>query len=170
MDFWETGIFLINQQSSSQYKNEITNAFERNRYQLNAQLWCSTGLVWSNISCLCGISLQAMSMSYLGKLTQDDLQNWCLLTRKYKCYFYSYIFTNQSLHETISHSTFCREGLRDKISLWNFRYLRFVQPTVSSYPKQSLHMLRWCNEFKLLQIGWAMVTFRMNSQVHCKFN
>lgn len=59
-----------------------------------------------------------MSMSYLGKvLIEHDLQNWALLTRKYKCYFYSYIFINQSLHETISHSTFCREVPGDTASL-----------------------------------------------------
>lgn len=59
-----------------------------------------------------------MSMSYLEKvLTESDLQNWALLTRKYKVYVYSYIFINQSLHETLSHSTFCREGPRDIINL-----------------------------------------------------
>jgi len=34
---------------------------------------------------------------------------------------------------------------------------------------KSLHMLRWHKKFKLLQIGWAMVTVWMSSQAHCKF-
>lgn len=29
---------------------------------------------------------------------------------------------------------------------------------------KSLQMLRWCKEFKLLQIGWAMVTLWMNPE------
>lgn len=117
-DFWEAGGFFDQSTEFLTVQNEITNAFKRNRCQLNAQLSCGTGVIWSNMNCLCGISRQVMSMSYLEKvLTESDLQNWALLTRKYKVYVYSYIFINQSLHETLSHSTFCREGPRDIISL-----------------------------------------------------
>lgn len=89
--------------------------------------------IWSSIVCV--ENQQEMSMSYLGKaLTEHDLQNWVFL--RWKCYFYSCIFTNQNLHEGISHSIFCREESRNTIHLWKLRYLRSVQPTASCYPKQ----------------------------------